>query len=317
MNTRGAPSFAGSPSRPPCVLSGSGIRSSHVRRGEAERSSEGSTPRNGRAVDEHYGRGDLAAKILEALRVAGKDPDALATEDLAPVDQLHSRGRVATLELARLAGITPRMRVLDVGGGLGGPARTLAGEFGCALEVLDITEEFCRAGEMLTARTGLADLVSFRHGSALEMPYPDATFDVAWMQHSSMNIADKERLYAEIRRVLRPGGRLAMHEILAGEVSPIHLPVPWARDPSLSHLHPPEEARTLLKDTGFAELTWIDETAPALSWYQKRLAASPGRPPPLGPHLVFGADAAEMLRNQVRNLKEGRISIAQAVLERP
>jgi ubiquinone/menaquinone biosynthesis C-methylase UbiE len=269
-----------------------------------------------RPVNEHYGRSDLAAKILEALRVAGKDPDALAIEDLAPIDQLHARGRVATLELARLAGITPRMRVLDVGGGLGGPARTLAGEFGCALEVLDITEEFCRAGEMLTARTGLADLVSFRHGSALEMPYPDATFDVAWTQHSSMNIADKVRLYVEIRRILRPGGRLAMHEILAGEVSPIHFPVPWAWGPSLSHLRPPEEVRTLLKDTGFAGLTWIDETAPALSWYQKRLAASPGRPLALGPDLVFGDDAAEMLRNQVRNLEEGRISIVKAVLKR-
>src|SRR5918997_5681115 len=107
-----------------------------------------------RCVGAHYGRGDLATRILEALRAAGKDPDDLAIEDLTPIDQLHARGRGATLALARLAGITPGMRVLDVGGGLGGPARTLASEFGCAVEVLDITEEFCRAGAMLTARTG-------------------------------------------------------------------------------------------------------------------------------------------------------------------
>ena len=267
-------------------------------------------------MNEHYGRGDLAAKILEALRAAGKAPDTLATEDLAPIDQLHARGRKSTLELARLAGITPRMRVLDVGGGLGGPARTLASEFGCSIEVLDLTEEFCHAGQMLTALTDLTDLVSFRHGSALKMLYPEATFDVAWMQHSSMNIAAKELLYSEIRRVLRPGGRLAMHEILAGEVSPIHLPVPWARDPSLSYLHTPEELRTLLKDTGFEELAWIDETTPALRWYQKRLPATPGGRPPLGPHLVFGDDAAEMLRNQLRNLRERRIFIVQVVFER-
>jgi ubiquinone/menaquinone biosynthesis C-methylase UbiE len=268
-------------------------------------------------VNVHYGRGGLAAMIINALRAAGKDPDALAIEDLAPIDQLHLRGREATLELARLAGITPSMQVLDVGGGLGGPARTLASEFGCALEVLDLTEEFCRAGEVLTARTGLADLVSFRHSSALEMPYPNATFDVAWTQHSSMNIADKERLYVEIRRVLRPGGRLAMHEILAGEVSPIHLPVPWARDPSLSHLRPPEEVRAILKDIGFEELAWTDETTSALRWQQKRLAATPTTTPPLGIHLVFGNDFGEMLHNQLRNLEEGRISIAQAVLKRP
>ena len=267
-------------------------------------------------VNEHYGRGDLAAKILEALRAAGKDPSSLAIEDLGPIDQLHARGREATLELARLAGLTPSMQVLDIGGGMGGPARTLASEIGCAVEVLDLTEEFCRAGEMLTASTGLADLVSFRHGSALGMPYPDATFDVAWTQHSSMNIADKERLYAEIRRILRPGGRLAMHEILAGEVSPIHFPVPWARDPGLSHLRPPEEVRTLLKDIGLVELAWIDETTSALHWQQKRLAATPTTPPPpLGVHLVFGDDFGEMLHNQLRNLEEGRISIVQAVLE--
>ena len=268
-------------------------------------------------VGAHYGRGDLATRILEALRTAGKDPDALAIEDLTPVDQLHARGREATLELARLAGITSGMRVLDIGGGLGGPARTLASEFGCAVEVLDLTEEFCRAGGVLTARTGLDDRVSGQHGNALEMPYPDAGFDVAWMQHGSMNIPDTERLYAEIHRILRPGGRLALHEILAGPVSPIRFPVPWARDPTLNHLHHPAQTRALLKESGFEELAWIDETVPALRWYRGRLAASPGGPPPLGPHLVFGDDFGEMLHNQVLNLSERRISVFQAVFELP
>ncbi len=276
-----------------------------------------SEDRDDKLVDEHYGRGDLSVKILEALRAAGKDPDALTLEDLAPIDQLHARGREATRQLARRAGITSAMRVLDVGGGLGGPARTLTSEFGCAVEVLDITEEFCRAGEVLTARAGLGDRVSFRHGSALEMPYPDAGFDVAWTQHSSMNISDKERLFAEMRRVLNPGGRLALHEILAGPLSPIHLPVPWARDPALSHLLPPAQIRTLLKDTGFKELAWIDESAPALQWYQRRPAATSGEPPPLGPHLVFGDDFCEMSHNQVLNLSEGRISVVQGVFEKP
>jgi ubiquinone/menaquinone biosynthesis C-methylase UbiE len=127
------------------------------------------------------------------------------------------------------------------------PSRaTLAGEFGCAVEVLDITEEFCRAGEVLTAGSSLGDRVSFRRDSALDMPYPDATFDVAWTQHSSMNIPLKERLYEGIRRVLRPGGLMALHEIRAAPLSPIHLPVMWARDPTLSHLRTPHEVRTLL-----------------------------------------------------------------------
>jgi len=274
--------------------------------------------RDDRSVGEHYGRGDLAERILEALSAAGKDPDDLTAEDLAPVDQFHIRGREATVELAHGAGITSGMRALDVGGGLGGPARTLASEFSCTVEVLDLTEEYCRVGEMLTARTGLGDLVSFRHGNALEMPYPDASFDVVWMQHSSMNIADKERLYEEIYRVLRPGGRLALHEIMAGPTSPVRFPVPYAREPSISHLHPPETALSLIATTGFIESSWVDETAAATEWFKQRLSVTAREgPPPLGLHLLLGPDFGEMFRNQVLNLSENRIAVVQAVFERP
>lgn len=273
-----------------------------------------------RSVGEHYARGNLAAVILAALHEAGKDPDSITAQDLAPVDQLHTRGKDATLELARLAGATPEMRVLDVGGGLGGPARTLASEIGCSVEVLDVTEEFCRAGEMLTTRTGLGDLVSFRHASALDIPHQDTSFDVVWMQHSSMNIADKEQLYAEIHRVLRPGGHLALHEIMAGPVAPIHFPVPWARGPEISSLRSPEEVRALITETGFEELAWIDETASAVRWFRERLAAADAASeelPPLGLHLVLGADLGQMFRNLARNLQEDRVIMVQGVFKRP
>ena len=272
-----------------------------------------------RLVGEHYARDDLAAAILTALREAGKDPNSVTAQDLAPVDQLHTRGKDATLELARLAGITLKMQVLDVGGGLGGPARTLATEIGCSVEVLDVTEEFCRAGDILTTRTGLGDLVSFRHASALDVPHPDASFDAVWMQHSSMNIADKERLYAEIHRVLRPGGHLALHEIMAGPVTPIHFPVPWARGPEISFLRPPEEVRALIANVGFEESAWIDETTSAIRWFRERLAAADaasGELPPLGLHLVLGTNLGQMFRNLARNLQENRVVVVQGVFER-
>ena len=272
-----------------------------------------------RSRGEHYASDDLAVAILTALHKAGNDLDSITAQDLTPVDQLHTRGKDATLELAHLAGITPEMRVLDVGGGLGGPARTLATEIGCSVEVLDVTEEFCRAGEMLTIRTGLGDLVSFRHASALDMPHPDASFDAVWMQHSSMNIADKERLYAEIHRVLRPGGHLALHEIMAGPVAPIHFPVPWARGPEISFLRPPEEVRALIVSIGFDESAWVDDTASALRWFRERLAAADaasGELPPLGPHLVLGADLGQMFQNLARNLQEDRVVVVKGVFER-
>jgi SAM-dependent methyltransferase len=272
-----------------------------------------------RSIGEHYASDGLAVAILTALHKAGNDLDSITAQDLTPVDQLHTRGKDATLELAHLAGITPEMRVLDVGGGLGGPARTLATEIGCSVEVLDVTEEFCRAGEMLTTRTGLGDLVSFRYASALDMPHPDASFDAVWVQHSSMNIADKERVYAEIHRVLRPGGHLALHEIMAGPVAPIHFPVPWARGPEISFLRLPEEVRALIASIGFDESAWVDDTASALRWFRERLAAAnaaSGELPPLGLHLVLGADLGQMFQNLARNLQEGRVVVVKGVFER-
>jgi len=270
------------------------------------------------ALNAHYQRPELGAAILAALRAAGKDPERLAPGDLAPVDQFHTRGRDATLELARLAGVAPGTRVLDVGGGLGGPARTLAAELDCRVTVLDLTEEYVRVGADLTRRAGLADRVRFQHGNALTLPFPDGDFDLVWTQHSSMNVDDKARLYAEAHRVLRPGGRLALHEIMAGAGGRPHFPVPWARQPALSFLRPAAEVRALITRAGFRELAWDDGTAAAVAWFRQRVAAAAAAPspPPLGLHLLLGDDFAAMFRNQVRNLEEDRIAVIQAAFDR-
>jgi SAM-dependent methyltransferase len=272
-------------------------------------------------INAHYGRQGLGDSILDGLRAAGKDAARLTPADLAPLDQFHTRGKQATLELASLAGLRADQQVLDVGGGLGGPARTLAAALGCRVTVLDLTAEYCRVGEMLTARTGLEDRVSFHHGSALAMPFAAASFDVVWTEHSTMNVADKERLYAESYRVLRPGGRLALHEIMAGPVQPIHFPVPWAPDAAISFLRSPAEIRTLLAAAGFSELTWRDVSEPSLAWFQRRPAAdpsaAPAAPPPLGVHLLLGPSFGTAVGNLVRNLAENRVVIVQGVLERP
>jgi SAM-dependent methyltransferase len=268
-------------------------------------------------VDTHYTRPGLGESILAALRASGKSLEGLGPEDLAPVDHFHLRGKPGTMELARRAGITAGTRVLDVGGGIGGPARTLASELGCSVTVLDLTEDFCRVGEELTRLVGLGDRVTFRHGSALETPYPDGSYDLAWTEHSSMNIEDKERLYAEVRRVLRPGGRLAMYEIMAGPVQPIHFPVPWASAPEISFLRPPQEVRALIAATGFRELDWADVSGECLEWLRERMAAAQsGPPPPLGVHLILGEQAAAMFRNVARGLEEDRLRVVQAVFER-
>lgn len=270
-----------------------------------------------RKVGSHYGRPDLLEVILDGLRAAGKDPEAPQVDDLA-MDHFHAGGREATLALARLAELSPGLDVLDVGGGFGGAARLLASQFGCRVTVLDVTEAFCRVGRELTRRIGLADRVTFRHADALAMPFRDAQFDVVWTQHSSMNVEDKERLYGEVHRVLRAGGRLALHEIVGGPAGgPLHVPVPWAREADMSFLRPPEAIRGLLVGLGFEERQWRDTSAAALDSLRQGLAAAlADGPPPLGLHLIFGADAPVMVANAVRNLEEGRIALVKAVLAR-
>jgi len=267
-------------------------------------------------VERHYTRGDLGSRILHALEITGRNVGRLRPEDLLPVDQFHARGRAAVVEVARLAGIQPGWQVLDVGGGLGGPARVLATEMRCQVTVLDLTDEFVRVGAMLTERMDLACDVHFRHGSAEHMPFIDARFDAVWTQHSTMNIQHKERLYAEAYRVLRPGGRLAMHEIVAGPVQPVIYPAPWSADGSSSFLLPASELRELIKGAGFRELAWEDVTQPSLEWF-KRVAPVPGAPkPPLGLHLLLGDRAADAIRGQITNLAEQRLQVIQAAFER-
>ena len=261
----------------------------------------------------HYDRSDIGQRIFEGLRAAGADPEAPTLDDLAPVEHFHTRARGASLDLLRLAALDPGDRVLDLGGGIGGGARLLAAEAGCRVTVLDLTEAYVEVGRDLTRRTGLEDRVEFVHGDALAAPFADGAFDGVWTQHASMNIPDKDALYAEAGRVLRAGGTLAIHEVMAGPGGPIHLPVPWARDPADSHLRPAEDVRATIAALGFREVAWEDQSAVSLEFNRARAAAASRGFPPLGLHLLLGEDYGAMITNQVRNLEEDRIRIVMGV----
>ncbi len=268
------------------------------------------------SVNQQYGLDDLSSKILDRLRKAGKDIDHLTRDDLKTFDEFHVGGITETRSLAQLAGLREGMHILDVGSGIGGPARTLAAEFGCRVTGLDLTEEFCRAAEMLTQRVGLADKIDFHHGSALDMPFEDDLFDVVWTQFAAMNIGDKEKLYAEFRRVLRPGGLLALHEIMEGSGEALHFPVLWANEPSISFLRQPEAIRALLESNGFTVVAWNDLTEHSFEWFKAMQAARAAEERPALGFQVFTADSAPpKAANVLRNLEEGRIKVVQAVLQ--
>ena len=265
------------------------------------------------AIERNYGRSGLIERTLAAIDAARLDPNALDRNALQPLDEFHIRGRAATRDLAGLAGLAEGVHVLDVGCGVGGPARTLAAEFGCWVTGLDVIGEYCDLAKLLTTGTGLTDRVTIHQGSALEMPFDDRAFDAAWMQHVSMNIEDKGRLYREIHRVLRSGGVLALHEVYAGAAGPRHYPVPWAADAEIDFLISQEEARRTITVAGLREVQWADVTEKSREWFRNMLSARRSGPPPaLGLHLLVG-DFPARAANVLRNLEEERITVAMGV----
>ncbi|WP_020678266.1 class I SAM-dependent methyltransferase [Geopsychrobacter electrodiphilus] len=270
------------------------------------------------SVEAHYAHQGLETALLSALSKAGLDLNQLTAKDLAPIDEFHIGGRRATLEFARQLDLSAGLAVLDIGSGLGGASRCLATEFGCRVTGIDLSAEYCRVANMLATRLGLDSRVSYQQGNALSLPFADNSFDLLWTQHTSMNIADKARLFAEMWRVLKPGGRLAIYDVLAGAGGPVLFPVPWARDPSISHLISAQQLREQLECLGFEILSWQDSTEKGRVWFRRmgdkiKQQSMPG----LGIHLLLGNDFRLMAQNQVRNLEEDRIALIEASVQRP
>jgi SAM-dependent methyltransferase len=265
----------------------------------------------------HYGgNGDIATAIAERLRQAGRDLDALTTADLASVDEFHIRGRKATIELAEQMNLRPNAEVLDIGSGLGGAARALAETYQCRVTGIDLTAAFCAAANVLSDWLGLGDRVAFRQGDATALPFADDQFDAAMTIHAAMNIPDKPGMYAEARRVIRPGGRFAVYDVLQGEGGDVLFPVPWAREPSISHLATPEQMGALLADAGFTLREVDDSTEESQRWFEamaERMAQS--GPPPVTFDAFLGSDFPAMVRNQVRNVTERRIRTVAYICE--
>jgi sarcosine/dimethylglycine N-methyltransferase len=263
-------------------------------------------------VRAHYRATGLTERLKTALAVFGPEDQQLTPRQLAALDHFHTMGLAATEELARLSGITADMSVLDVGSGVGGPARFLAATVGCRVTGVDLSEPFVDAARYLTARTGQGDKVSFQAGSALELPFDDGSFDAVLLQHVAMNIADRARLYREIRRVLKQTARFATFDVVAVAAAP-HFPVPWARTPATSFLLTAEATREAIEQAGFRMLIARDDTLTAKAWFERLRASGPPPSPNLG--VVMGPEFAELSANLGRNIMEGRIGILTAVFE--
>jgi len=263
-------------------------------------------------VRDHYRATGLTLRLKAALAALGPEDRPLTPEQLAALDHFHTRGLAATAELARLVGITAEMSVLDVGSGIGGPARFLAATLGCRVTGVDLSEPFVEAARYLTERTGQSGQVSFQTGSALALPFAEGSFDAALLQHVAMNIADRPLLYREIRRVLKAGGRFATYDVVLNGAEP-HYPVPWARTPETSFLLTANATGEAIEAAGFRRLVWRDDTEAAKAWITQLRASGPPPAPNLG--TVMGPDFAQLAANLGRSLMEGRLGILTAVFE--
>jgi len=263
-------------------------------------------------VRAHYHATGLTERLKTALVSLGPEDARLAPQQLAALDQFHTRGLAATIELSTLAGISADMSVLDVGSGIGGPARVLAAICGCRVTGVDLSEPFVAAARYLTTRTGQSEKVSFETGSALDLPFDDGRFDTVLLQHVAMNIADRTRLYREIRRVLKAGGKFATFDVVLKDGDP-HYPLPWARTTETSFLLTAPATRGAVEPAGFRTLVWQDDSEAAKAWFAQLRESGPPAPPNLG--TVMGPDMTQLAANLGRSVMEGRLGILTAVFE--
>ena len=265
-------------------------------------------------VAQHYTHGSLEAALLDGLRRSGKNADRIDPDDLAPADEFHIGGRQATTEFADQLGLRPGMELLDIGSGIGGPARYFAHHRQCRVTGIDLTDEYVRVAGALSERAGLAGSVRFVQGSALALPFPPASFDGAYMLHVGMNIGDKATLFAQVKRALRPGGMFGVYDVMRTGAGDLAFPVPWARTAESSFVAAADDYRRLLRDAGFAVQKERERRAFAIEFFEKMQArvAESGLPP-LGLHIAMGADFRDKVRILVANLENGLVAPTEMI----
>jgi ubiquinone/menaquinone biosynthesis C-methylase UbiE len=260
-------------------------------------------------VAQHYTHGSLESALLDGLRRSGKNVDRLDPDDLAPADEFHIGGRAATVEFADQLGLRPGMALLDIGSGIGGPARYFAHHRKCRVTGIDLTDEYVRVADALSRRAGLGGSLEFVQGSALALPFPSGSFDVAYMLHVGMNIADKATLFGQVKRVLKPDGIFGVYDVMRIGAGELAFPVPWARTAESSFVAAADDYRALLRDAGFAVQKERERRAFAIEFFKKMQArvAESGLPP-LGLHIAMGTDFPHKVRNLVANLENGLLA---------
>ena len=261
---------------------------------------------------------DLTNSVLAAIEKEKGSLAGICADDLIPVDGFHTRGRKSTVELARLLDLNPGQRVLDLGSGSGGTARYLTTRFGCRVTGIDLIPAYVRLARELSRLLGIAAKTAFICGNVLELPFADAGFDIVWTDHVQMNLPDKNQFAAEIARVLKPGGKIAVHEVFSGDQGEPFLPAPWSGEAATSFMVRAEDMQAAFREKNLLIRQWHDVTEISSQWFTKMQARRNAAPlSPFGIHLLMGANAAEKMANMGRSLAEGHARVILGLVEKP
>jgi ubiquinone/menaquinone biosynthesis C-methylase UbiE len=269
------------------------------------------------SVADHYARGDLVAAIREGLARLGKTEATVTAEDLAPVDEFHIGGRAATGDVAQQLELAGGDCVLDIGCGLGGPARQIAAYCGCLVIGIDLTRDYIEAGNVLSVWLRLDDRVSLQEGNALSLPFTNGFFSAAYMLHVGMNIADKGALFAEVARVLRAGARFAIYDVMRTGDGELSYPLPWASTEATNAIASSAHYRDALSAAGFEIVSERERRDVALEYFAlQRAQVAAAASAALGVHTLMGARRPEMVRNMSESIAAGRIAPVEIIARR-
>ena len=271
-----------------------------------------------RVVADHYTHGSLLDAIRDGVQKLGKTPDQVQVDDLGPVDEFHIGGRVATENFLDRLDIDDTHHVLDVGCGLGGACRYAVKRYGCRVTGIDLTQEYVDTGNTLCEWVGLGDRIRLEVEDATALSHPDNTFDRAYVMHVGMNIADKDSLASELHRVVRPGGKVGIYDVMQVGDGDLQFPVPWASDAEGSSVSPPATYKLALDLAGLNILFERNRRDFALEFFaqlQTRVGSADG-PPPLGIHMLMGDTRAVKMKNMIENISRNLIAPVEIVAEK-
>lgn len=267
-------------------------------------------------IESFYNCPDLYTDIINRLKEMDVDLNNVCRKDIAGVDEFHVRGAQVSKELAEIASIK-NAKVLDIGCGIGGPCRMLADEFGCDTIGIDLSEEYVATANLLSKLVGLEHVAKFVQGDAINLPFPDSTFDVVWTQHVQMNVCDKLKFYSEIERVLNEKGIFIYYEVFKKGNLDVRYPMPWADESKISFLEPTSNMNSILKNLGLIKEQSTDQTESGIKILEKSLNRIPkDKLPRLGLNILMGASTREKMTNLLNGLKEGKIHLESGIYKR-